>query len=105
MAIILKQAAMAGTLESSDIQIMIELSEQGGIILELHSDVIHQYGTHIRQTIMTTLQQLGIHNVKIKATDRGALDCTIIARTRAAIYRSAGITENIDWKELDAWND
>ena len=36
--------------------------------------------------------------------DKGALDCTVQARTIAAVYRAAGTAGEIDWKEIDAWN-
>ena len=46
---------MAGTVESSDIQIMISPKEEPGIELVLESSVLGQYGNQIRKTILDTL--------------------------------------------------
>ena len=45
--------AMAGTLESSDAQVMVEPAAKG-IELILESSVINQYGKQIRKTILET---------------------------------------------------
>ena len=37
------------------------------------------------------------------AVDKGALDCTIQARTVTVVHRAAEV-ENYDWKEIDSWN-
>lgn len=42
-------------------------------------------------------ESLGVQNVKIKIVDKGALDCTIRARVEAAVYRSAGQSEQLPW--------
>ena len=103
-ALKLQQLAIAGTVESSDIQITIEPNNQQGMQLVLKSDVEKQYGRQIRQVIITTLEHLGVTDATVQAIDKGALDCTIKARTIAAVHRSAGITENIDWEALEVWN-
>ena len=59
--------------------------------------VIHQYGNQIRHVVLDTLKSLGVQNVKIKIVDKGALDCTIRARVEAAVYRSAGQSEQLPW--------
>jgi len=81
------EAGIAGTLESSDIMITIESNAGKGIEIDLNSPVEKQYGTQIRKTIMDTLQELGLNDVKVTAVDKGALDCTIRARVKAAAYR------------------
>jgi len=81
--------AQAGTLESNDIIITVAPAEQGsGIVVELESIVFAQYGDSIRQVIVETARNLGVVDVFIKAVDRGALDCTIEARTAAALQRA-----------------
>ena len=50
--------AMAGTLESSDAQVMVEPGE-GGIELTLESSVMNQYGRQIKATVLETLDRLG----------------------------------------------
>jgi len=87
----IKTTAIAGTLESSDIQIML-MAGQDGIQIELESDVIKQFGDQIKQVITTTLQQLNIDHVKVRAVDKGALDCVIKARTIAAAQRALAQT-------------
>ena len=71
--------ASAGTLESGDIFIQIAPTEGQGLDICLDSTVAYQFGTQIRKVITETLQELGIENAEVKATDKGALDCTIRA--------------------------
>ena len=92
----IKQAAMAGTLESCDCQVRVEPADTG-IELELKSDVIRQYGKQIRAVIQDTLSRLQVENARVTVVDKGALDCTIRARVECALFRSAGQTENIPW--------
>lgn len=79
--------AKAGSLESSDIFIMV-FPNEGGIEIELESIVIKQFGKRIRQVIEETLKELEVENVKLIAKDRGALDYTIKARVETAIRRA-----------------
>lgn len=83
----------AGTVESSDIIVVIEPNEKKGIELHLESAVMQQFGTQIESVIRDTLKDLGIENAVVSATDKGALDCTVIARTKAAAYRAAQCTD------------
>ena len=85
----LKTNSTAGTMESSDIMIMLEPRTEGGIELELTSSVMQQFGKQIRKVILDTLQEYDVQNAKVEAVDKGALDCTVRARTVAAIYRAA----------------
>lgn len=93
--------SIAGTLESSDIQIMIEPKEENGIEIELTSSVEKQFGKQIRKTIKETIEKLRVENARVIATDKGALDCTIKARVECAVYRAAGIKEKYDWEVID----
>ena len=86
--------AVAGTLESGDILIQIAPGE--GLQVELQSSVAAQFGRQIKAVITETLQGLGIDNANVKATDKGALDCTIRARVTAAAVRATG---------KDVWKD
>lgn len=92
----IKKVAMAGTLESSDAQIIVEPG-QDGIELSIESSVIHQYGKQIRKVILETLERLDVKNGKIAVVDKGALDCTLKARVECAVYRSNDMTENLPW--------
>lgn len=99
----IKQTAVAGTVESSDIMITIEPNSQEEIAISLDSSVEKQYGPQIRTLITATLTKLGLKAVKVTAVDKGALDCTIQARTITAAYRACG-QEAFAWKEIDSWN-
>ena len=88
--------AIAGTLESSDCQVMIEPGD-GEIDFTLKSSVMNQYGNQIRKVVMETLENLEVNNVKISIVDKGALDCTIKARVEGAVFRSVGQMEHLPW--------
>jgi citrate lyase subunit gamma (acyl carrier protein) len=92
----IKQPSVAGTLESSDVMITLEPGGPG-LEIELESIVEKQFGRAIRQTIRETLQSLDVHNAKIRAVDKGALDCTIRARIKTAVYRANG-TSAAEWR-------
>ena len=91
------KAAQAGTVESSDIVVRIEPNESGVEIL-LTSSVQQQYGKRIEAVIRETLKELGVEAARIEAIDKGALDCTVKARTQAAAYRAAESTD-YPWKQ------
>ena len=99
----IKQTAVVGTLESSDIMITLNPSQSGTITIDLESSVEKQFGKQIRHVITQTLQQLGITSVEVIAVDKGALDCTIQARTITVAHRAAGL-DQYNWKEIDTWN-
>ena len=80
--------AVAGTLESGDI--MIQIGPGEGLKVELQSSVAAQFGRQIKSVITETLQGLGVTDAYVKATDKGALDCTIRARVTAAAVRATG---------------
>ena len=86
----LKTTGVAGTMESSDIQIVLEPRTEGGIEVSLTSSVMNQFGRQIVKVIRETLAELNIENAFVTAVDKGALDCTIRARTTAAIERATG---------------
>lgn len=88
--------AFAGTLESGDILIQIEPSDADGLRIDLNSTVEHQFGNQIRKVIADTLAEMGVSHAYVKATDKGALDCTIRARVTAAAVRATG---------KDVWED
>lgn len=97
------QSAVAGTVESSDIMVTVEPIQEKGIEISLESSVEKQFGKQIRQVIEDTIHHLGVEAVRITAVDKGALDCTIQARTITAIHRAAK-KDTYDWKEIGSWN-
>ena len=80
--------AVAGTLESGDI--LVQIAPGDGLQIDLQSSVAAQFGRQIKSVIAETLAGLGIENASVKATDKGALDCTIRARVTAAAVRATG---------------
>lgn len=100
MAMEIRKAAMAGTLESSDAQVRVEPSDNG-IQLSVQSSVMNQYGRKIKKTVLETLDRLDVKNAKVIVIDKGALDCTIKARVECAVLRSADASDkNIPWGVL-----
>ena len=87
--------AVAGTLESGDI--MVQIAPGDGLQVELQSSVAAQFGRQIKALITETLTGLGIDNAYVKATDKGALDCTIKARVECAVYRSNDQKVDLPW--------
>lgn len=80
--------SVSGTLESSDIMITIEPNTDNSISIDLDSSVEKQFGNSIRETMKDTLSIFKIKSAKITAIDKGALECIIVARLKAAIYQS-----------------
>ena len=94
----LKQEALAGTLESSDLFIRVSPSEDP-LEIVIKSEVIHQFGDQIRATVEEVFARFGVTSGIVVIEDKGALDCTIRARVQAALLRAAQITE-LDWEAL-----
>lgn len=89
--------AVAGTLESSDAQVTVE-PYSSGILLDISSSVMNQYGRQIRDTVLETLERLDVKNASVTVVDKGALDCTLKARVECAVYRSCNESAaNIPW--------
>jgi len=83
-------------MESSDIIIELSPENSSKTIIDLTSSVYKQFGEHIRNLISETLLEMGINGVRVKAVDKGALDCVIRARVRAAACRAA--ETSYDWR-------
>jgi len=84
-----KIPAQAGTLESSDALVLVEPAAAGtGRAIELESNVMTQYGRHIRRQVEAVLDEFSIPDVRLIVKDKGALDATIRARVETAIRRS-----------------
>ncbi|OFI46486.1 citrate lyase acyl carrier protein [Floricoccus tropicus] len=99
----IKHTAVSGTVESSDIMITIAPNDTHEIKIDLESSVEKQFGNQIRKVIKDTLANLGVDSVDVTAVDKGALDCTVQARTINAVHRAADV-DAYDWKEIDSWN-
>lgn len=91
----LKHNAIAGTLESSDAQVMVEPADE--LTIMIRSEVEAQYGDQILATAEEVLSNLEVDKGSVVIQDQGALDCTLRARIQTAIFRAADITENLPW--------
>ena len=69
-----------------------------GVSLEVNSSVGKQFDAQIRATVHEVLAQLGVTAVALKLEDRGALDCVLRARLKAALLRATD--EAIDWGKV-----
>ena len=90
---------MAGTLESSDVQVMISPNESG-ITIDLVSDVKKQFGEAIVARVKQVLSAYDITDAMVKIVDKGALDSVIKARMIAAVQRALDIVEEPKWEVL-----
>jgi citrate lyase subunit gamma (acyl carrier protein) len=94
------QDGMSGTMESSDINILIQPNPENGILINLKSAVEKQFGNKIRAIIKETLEKLEIRDAIVTANDKGALDFAIIARVECAVHRAAGMEKDFNWEGL-----
>ena len=84
---VVRRAARAGTLESSDISVTVWPDEER-LTVTLTSSVENQFGDAIRATIREVAEEMGVTRAAIEAVDHGALDCTIRARVETALERA-----------------
>ena len=80
----IKVKAVAGTLESSDMYVIIEPNATG-IELEIESVVMGQYGDDVRRVILESLKELGVTSAKILVTDKGAIEPVIKSRIQTVV--------------------
>ncbi len=91
--------AVAGTLESSDLLVKVAPGTPNQLDIHIRSEVIRQFGGHIRGVIDDTLAKLEVTEGDITVEDKGALDCAIRARLQTALLRAAG-NPSIAWEKL-----
>lgn len=94
---VLKKPAVAGTTESSDVQITVAPNEAGGRELLLNSIVKAQFGDAILETVNAVLDEFEIADARVEIHDRGAFDWVIRARMQAAVCRASETP--FSWKE------
>lgn len=95
----LKKPAVAGTMESSDVMIMLRPNAGGGISIDLQSDVKTLFGEAIEATVRKVLAEFDVADAEVSIVDKGALDFVIRARMQCAICRAAEIS--FDWSKED----
>lgn len=69
----------------SDCYVTLQLTDSGGIQLEIQSKVFVFYGETIKKLAIEILNFFEIKNVKLLIEDTGAIDCVLAARLEAAI--------------------
>jgi len=82
--------AIAGTLESSDLLVKVSPSGTGTREIVVRSEVFKRFGRQITLVVTDTLDKLSVSEGSVVIDDKGALDCVIRARVRAAVLRGAG---------------
>lgn len=95
----LKKPAVAGTLESSDVQITLRPNPGQGIQIHLESDVKTLFGDAIEATVREVLDEFQVTDALVEINDKGALDFAIRARMECAVCRAAEI--RYDWGKED----
>lgn len=95
----LKKPAMAGTLESSDVQITLRPNPGQGIQINLQSDVKAMFGDAIEATVRNVLAEFDVKDALVDVNDKGALDFAIRARMECAVCRAAEV--GFDWGRSD----
>lgn len=94
---IITRESVAGTLESSDVMVYVAPHE-GGIVLEINSSVGQQFQAQIEASVLAVLKEQNVPNVALRLEDKGALDCVLQARVKAALVRASD--EAPDWGSL-----
>jgi citrate lyase subunit beta/citryl-CoA lyase len=72
----------------SDLHVVVEFSDAGGVQFELDSRVAGLYGDSIRETAEQVLNALGVANARVTIDDMGGLPFVIAARVEAAARRA-----------------
>lgn len=92
----LKHPAVAGTLESSDVQVTIHPNPGKGLNIHIESIVKAQFGEAILESVKEVILFFNLTDASVYLVDKGALDWVIRARVQAAICRAADCP--YDWK-------
>ena len=79
------QAGSLGPKTRSDCEVTIELTQSGGLEIDLKSKVKSLFGDSILELINKEMKFFGLENAKITMVDKGSLDFVIAARIEAAV--------------------
>jgi len=82
------EAGRSGPDVRSDLRVVFEPRDGGGIEIELQSRVAPYYGDSIRTQAREVLAELGVCHARIAIEDEGALPFVISARIEAAVRRA-----------------
>jgi len=75
----------AGTLESCDCRVIIEINSGDKLNIEVEGPMKEVFGEAIKKVATATLSRLNVVGANVKIMDRGALDYVVEARLEAAI--------------------
>ena len=81
------KSAAAGSMESNDAMILIEPGE-GDVEIAIESVVMRQFGKQIESAVKSVLDEYEIDDARVWVRDKGAVECTLRARTETAILRA-----------------
>lgn len=98
----IKRPAVAGTLESSDVQVSVRPTSEKENKITINSPVKIQFGHLIEAVVNKVLKSLDVEGAEVMINDRGALDATITARLQTAVMR-ASQEETMDWEVAETW--
>lgn len=94
----IKHAAVAGTLESSDVMVRIEpLEDTQEVSVQITSSVEKQFGDAIASIVQEMIAQHDIQGAQIIVDDKGALECVLRARLEALLARACDI-DYLPWE-------
>jgi citrate lyase subunit beta/citryl-CoA lyase len=82
------EAGRAGDDVRSDLHVVVELTDRGGLEIDLISKVASLYGASIEETTRSTLVDLGVEHARVRIDDKGAVPFVIAARVEAAALRA-----------------
>ncbi len=82
------QAGRPGDEVRSDLHASVELTDTGGLEIDVKSRVATLYGNSIERTAAAVLTALGVEHARIRIDDKGAVPFVIAARVEAAALRA-----------------
>lgn len=82
----IQKKAVCGTLSSNDVYVRVAPAEALEITIE--SPVYYEFGEHIEKIVREKLEAMDVQTGSIHMEDKGALDCTLLARLETAVKRA-----------------
>lgn len=86
----IRKPSVCGSLQSNDC--LVEVMPADTLRIELFSPLEDRFGAHMTAAAQAAAEALGVTGARIRITDKGALDCTIRARTAVALMRASEAT-------------
>jgi len=83
----INKSSVCGSLQSNDC--LVEAAPADTLHIELESPLKDRFGAQMLAAVRDAAHALGVTAAYIRVTDKGALDCTLRARTKTALQRGA----------------